>query len=169
MQLTFGDVLFFVAGLIGLCISVWGLVLGVALFFPMRCSGARSSIQVAPWKSLLLGLLLVGAFGFVGLALLGNPAPAAKLVGWMFIVALLAIGAIGAGGMALLAAERLRPLDDQMSEYGAISRGALILVVAGLVPFLGWFFIAPLAMAISVGSGVQVLFARSRQRIAEPA
>lgn len=99
--------------------------------------------------------------GIIVAALLNQPAPPLKLIGWIIYLLILVIASIGFSGLATLVAQRLNQLEPSLTPYGALSRGALFCVLATLVPILGWFVVAPLMGFASVGAGMEAIFARA--------
>jgi hypothetical protein len=160
---TNGDVFAVVATLTGVCVSAWALILGVAQLFTQRALLAREQLTGAPWRSFLLGFVAFLVLGLFSLVLLKQPLPLGKLIGWTVLLGTLSVAATGAAGMVALASQRLRAMAPEMTPYAAFSKSAAVIVVAGLVPFLGWFLIVPVVIVFSLGSGMQALFARARQ------
>jgi hypothetical protein len=165
-MVTIGDVFSVIAAILAICGSAWALMLTTALLFRQRTLSSQLSIEGHPWRSFLIGFALLLTVGVVALGMVGNANPGIKLLGTMLTLGLLSVAAIGGGGLAQLIGERLRHLDPSLSPYAAVVRGAGIIVVAGLLPLVGWWVFMPIVLAISLGSGVSSLFAR--QTAAEP-
>ena len=94
------------------------------------------------------------------LALAGSVVPPVKLAGVVGLLWMLSQAAIGATGLARFAAERVRQMDPECSPYRAVVRGTGFLVIAGFLPFLGWFAFTPLVLCTALGSSVLVMFRR---------
>jgi hypothetical protein len=159
-MLTLGDVLAIVASLTLICVSMWALVMGVSVLFPDRVARARDTLILRPWRTFWVGLLSTFIGVTFGIAMINLPNPLIKILGTALLLAVLAVGAMGAGGLAQVAAERVQQLDEKLSAYQAQSRGALFIIVSGLVPFLGWFLVAPIVLILGIGAGTQVLRGR---------
>jgi hypothetical protein len=159
-MVTIGDSFAVVAILGGICLSAWAMILSVALIFPGKANHARSRLVNKPWASFFTGFGIWATVGFVSVALIGNPFPLAKLMGWMVFMTLAAIAAVGSAGLANLASERLRTLAPDMTPYAATAKSAAVIVVAGLVPVLGWFLIIPFLTFAATGAGIQALMLR---------
>jgi hypothetical protein len=84
-----------------------------------------------------------------------------KLLGWVLLLGTLMLSALGASGLVRLLSQCVQSAQPAMSEFGAILRGAGILIAAGLVPLLGWFFVVPLSIIISTGAGWYALRGRA--------
>lgn len=161
-MVSIGDSFSVVAVLGGICLSAWALILAVALVFPRKADEARSRLTHRPWASFFIGLLGWATLGVLGLALISSPLPPAKLIGWGMVMALLCIAAVGSAGLAIVAAERMKTLSPGVTDYAALSKSAAFLVIAGLVPILGWFLIVPFLIFASTGAGFVALLARER-------
>lgn len=160
-MVTIGDSFAVVALLGGICLSAWALIMAVALVFPARAQMGRERLVSKPWASFLIGMLLWATIGFLSVVLLASPLPPAKLLGWMGILSLASIAAVGSAGLASLASERLSAMAPDATPYVSLSKSAATIVIASLVPILGWFLIVPFLVFASTGAGVAAL--RHRQ------
>lgn len=161
-MVVIGDVFLVIAYIFGVCLSTWALVMGMSFLFPSKVSAAELAADKRPWKTLGLGFVVFAAGLLVSLAFLSQPVPGAKLLGTVLLLALLCVALLGFTGIAGLVGQRIRPLDPDLSRYKAMSRSTGLLVVAGLLPFIGWFVFAPLLLAYGTGLGLQALFARKQ-------
>lgn len=161
-MLIVGDVLAVVAGIISACAALSLLLAGMALLFGRRAAAARETLERTPGRSLLLGAALALTAGAVALVLLNLPSGLLKLIGWALLLGLFFVSALGGSGLALLVGERVREKAPDLSAYGALTRGAMLVVVAGLVPLLGWFLLMPLTLLATLGAGAQALLRRPR-------
>jgi hypothetical protein len=167
--MTIGDVLAWVAGVLGVSVANWALLVGTALVFEKRAALAQQRIEEDSLRVFGTGVILVVTAGVLALVLVNQPNGALKLVGWMLLMGLLALCALGGGGLALLLGSRIRHLDSGLSSLSALARGAGLIVLAALVPVLGWFFLVPLAIIISLGAAFQVMWPRRRPPSPNPA
>lgn len=167
-MVTIGDSFAVVAILGGICLSAWALIMAVALVFPGKAQHARERLIRKPWAAFFVGLLIWATFGFVSFLFLASPLPLAKLVGWMGILGLTSIAAIGSAGLATLASERLKAMAPEQTPYASLSKSAAYIVIAGLVPVLGWFLIVPFLIFASTGAGTAALLVRERQAAEAP-
>jgi hypothetical protein len=106
-------------------------------------------------------MLMWASVGVVSVGLLASPLPPAKLLGWIGILGLSAIAAVGSAGLATLASERHRAMAPDSTAYASLSKSTATIVIAGLVPILGWFLIVPFLVFASTGAGIAAL--RHRQ------
>lgn len=158
---TIGDVLAVVGIVVVTVLSLWALVMALSVLFGERTARARERLEHSPGKVTLLGAVMALVVGIIVAALLNQPAPPLKLIGWIIYLLILVIASIGFSGLATLVAQRLNQLEPSLTPYGALSRGALFCVLATLVPILGWFVVAPLMGFASVGAGMEAIFARA--------
>jgi len=164
-----GDVLAFVSLLIGTCISGWCLTMAYGLLFPAKSWVAQREITTNPWKCLGRGALVVFTVGLLGLVLISAvPNPLIKLVGWVMLLSVFAVAALGMAGIALNAGERLRRMAPEMNPYAAFSRGSAILIVACIVPIVGWLAFAPVLYLASIGAGVKAILTRVEEEATMP-
>lgn len=163
-MVALGDVFSVVAVLFGVCLAIWALMVGVSMLFSAKSDRASEIIQSHPWGAFLLGAAISLVAGFISISLISLPLPGPKLAGTLVYLSVLSLAAVGSGGLALLAGERLRPLDPALSEFRAVAKGSAILVASGLLPLLGWFVFVPAMLFVSVGAGVMALLGRSPSR-----
>lgn len=150
--MTIGDVLAFVAGIGALCVSVWALLIGMALLCSQRAQDVQRVLETRAWRALLSGIVLAAFVGGGALALANGPNGALKLVGWALLASLLALGVLGGGGWVRLLANRVAQAEPNASHFSALMRGGALLIAAGLVPLVGWFLLVPLTILTSLGA-----------------
>jgi hypothetical protein len=155
--MTIGDVLAVVAGVIGAALSIWSLVVGAALLFERRARRAAYLLETRPLACLARGAMSAATAGLFAILLLSQANGLVKLIGMSLFLGLAGTAALGAGGLALLVADRIRGLDPRLSPFAALGRGAALMVLAGLVPLLGWFLVTGTAFLVSLGAGLAVL------------
>lgn len=165
-MVTMGDVLAVAAGLFGICLATWALLVASTLLFTRRTSQARDSIGRAPGWAIVRGVLATGV-GVFGLVLLSSPLPAAKLLGLSLVLSVLSVTAIGMAGLARIAADRIGELEPSLSAYACMVRGAAIVVIPAILPFLGWFVVAPVLLFVGAGAGMSAVFSRSSSPVIE--
>ena len=160
MSFTIGSALTIIATLFGMAFSAWALLIGSALIFRRKAQISHSLIRYAPGRSFFLGFVTLFVTGFVSLAFLSAPLPAAKFIGYCGLLVVFGLAALGGGGLVLLVAERLQEFDPKLRPFVALNRGALLIVASGLVPLLGLFVIFPAVLAMGMGTAVQAIFMR---------
>lgn len=164
--ITIGDAMSVIALIIGVGVSTWGMLVGVALICSRRAAQAREHLEKAPWRAFIIGVALTITVGVVAFNLLNVTNGVVKLAGWTLLVMLFATSAFGGAGLAQLVGERIGRLDSQISPYLALARGAGLIVLMGLVPVFGWFAFVPAALLASLGAGFQALIVRARPQVA---
>jgi hypothetical protein len=163
MGYTIGDVLTIIGMIFGILVSIWALLVGFALLFPKKARAAQEEIETAPWLSFITGVLTYGIGIALVLVFLNLHNPLSTLIGWMVAIGMLALSVVGGSGLSLLAGKRIQQMDRRRSQYRALERGALLLVVGSLLPVFGWFAFAPLVINFSLGAGaLSVIFHRKR-------
>lgn len=156
-MLIFGDVFAVVALAAGGFATAWGLLLAIRFLMPKRAEAASHSIQSSPFGSIFGGLLVTLVVGFFALVASQAPMPLLKLIGFALYLCLIGFGLVGICGLVVLLGARIAEHDPKLSPFGAASRAAMLLVASALVPFIGWFLIAPLLLVLGVGSGLRAL------------
>ena len=156
-SMTSGDILTFMLFVVGVTVSVWALLVACALVFPLRAQYAQHYYETAPWRTFFVGLPLGGFGNFLAIALLNAKPPVIKIAGWLVLSLIYAVSIVGATGLVRLAASRIAGMENQPTGFGALARGAGLLVLAAMVPFLGWFAITPIISLIACGAGIQAL------------
>ena len=152
-MVTIGDSFSIVATLAGIAFTLWSFMLVCALLFPVRVEEARAAVSGSLGKCFGMGLVAF-VLGFFGIVIAQVPNPLAKLAGLMVASGYLACVMVGTAGVAKLAAERLRALTNQEeSHFASFSKSSWYIVVAGMLPVLGWFLFAPLMMVVGGGAG----------------
>lgn len=166
MQYTIGDVLTVIGFIVGINVSIWAMVVGFTLVFGRKAAAARVQIEKAPWKSLILGtaLFILGMFFSTLLLRLQNPLTI--LMGWGVVAAMLWCAVMGGSGFALMMGTKIQQMDRRCSPFRGVTRGAGLMVLAGLLPLFGWV-LAGLMLLASIGAGFQaILFSRRMPALA---
>lgn len=159
-MLTLGDVFSVVAILTGVAFCLWALLVAASLVFDRKVGKAGMAVRSAPWRCLFAGAFWLVLGGGGSLVLLNLPAPILKAAGTVGLAFFLGVIGLGCAGLVSIAAQRVRSLDEGGSEYAALSRGALFVVLPGFLPILGWFGIAPALILIGLGAGMKAILAR---------
>lgn len=150
--MTIGDVLAAIAAVCGVGATWAATVLLTALAFPARAERAQGALLLSPGACLGrgAGAALLGTLAVLVL----NHSPLGKLLSVLVVACLAALAALGSAGIVRLLGERIQTTGTSLSPFAALTRGTALYVVAGFLPVVGWFLIVPLALLLSVGSGV---------------
>lgn len=154
---TIGDSFSVVATLSGIAVTTWSFSIACALLFPDRVEAARTAVSSKTSSSIGTGFLalLYGVFSFIVVSL---PNPFTKLLGTIMLASYLALVAIGVSGISKLAAERLRDLKGGTSNlFDSYAKAALYIVMAAMLPVLGWFILAPMLILFGGGAGLKAI------------
>lgn len=155
--MTIGDVLAVVAGLFAICLSAWSLIMMCGLLMPKKAEAAREALYLSAHKCIGIGFAIGIVPGFIGFGLAVNAPLPGKIFGWLLLLGILSLAAIGASGVSFVAGDRLQDLAPDMSPYSVFAKGSAFLVIASILPIVGWFLFGPLAFLASVGSGFRAV------------
>jgi len=166
-SMTIGDVLGVVFGVIGIGLSGWATLVGLAVLFARRSRRAQDALQEKPGRVLARGALIILSAGALILFLINQPHGLGKLIGYLGIIALLGVTALGASGLAELIGSRLQHFGEESAasahQTPSLSRGAHAMRGAGLLmaacgmPFIGWLTVLPFVFLASLGAGATAL------------
>jgi cellobiose-specific phosphotransferase system component IIC len=160
MGITIGDALTVIATITAICLSSWALILCVAYLFSSKALKSQQEIEQHPARSAAVGALIILTLGSASGVLMRIPLPIAKMIGAMGYFALIIIAAIGAAGLASLLAERMMKRDARISLTNAAGKAAALLIIACVMPFFGWFILAPVITTVCAGAGAYAVLSR---------
>jgi hypothetical protein len=137
----------------------------VGLFLPQPVESARQKLEVSPAKSFVVGMInlvfwfVILVFWFEWTQFNGGPDVMAFLIGTALGI-LLIIGLIIPGIPGLVAMARLtgKRWNASASLLGQDLRGGILLVLACLVPYVGWFIFTPALLSTAIGAGLLTFF-----------
>jgi hypothetical protein len=159
-------------------ITTIALLTVLNLLLPVNVEKAREQLEGKSIRCLVIGLVTLG-LSFSILLLLGYlinlpvmQTMATEKVSYFLAVhdlfrviltlllillglSLLSISAIGMAALAKSLGQRIVKTNSAINPNLV---GAVLLVMSGLAPYLGWFIFAPIALGIGFGANVQVLF-----------
>lgn len=134
--------------------------------FPAAVDRCRQAYQTRPILSMVLG----GGVGIPGtvLAVLffssGNPF--GQFLGFSTLFLLLSLAILGAAGLASLIGHRLKSPQDAQQPWKRVYRGAIVLAITFLFPFVGWFLVLPVTFLSGFGAALMSLKWRKKQSAA---
>jgi hypothetical protein len=147
----------------GLCLVAFVIVLATLL--PQASQRSKTALLQTPWRAFFIGLANYLFLGGISLALFSTKIEFLGLVGVVILAFLATVTMIGLSGLVLIVGERLASLHNQeMSPLRQLVWGIIVLELAGLFPFVGWFLLTPVLLMISFGAGV--LAWRNRKQLA---
>jgi hypothetical protein len=154
--MTIGDVLAAVAAIFALGATWAATLLLVALAFPARVRQIQERLVSSPGACLARGLGIVLLFLIIDVPLSQHPAGPLKLLSYILLAGLGTFAALGSAGIARLVGERIQGVGASMSPFASLTRGTILYVIAGFLPIIGWLFVTPIALLLSLGSAVTV-------------
>lgn len=146
-------------------INLIALLGSFGMFLPKPVERARQKLEAAPVRSFLVGMInvlfwfVILAFWFVWTQYNGGPDIMIYVIGSALGI-LLVIGLIIPGIPGLVALARLTGArwNGSASPLGQELRGGLILVLACLTPYIGWFILTPALLSTAIGAGLLTFF-----------
>ena len=129
------------------------LILLLAAFLPRVMARSQQALLASPWRAFFIGLANYLFLGGIALVLL-NIEPLAWL-GVLISAALSGITLLGLTGSVSLLGERLAGLQSgDVSSLKRLIWGAITLELTCLLPFIGWFLLAPVLLMLSFGAAI---------------
>jgi hypothetical protein len=148
-----------ILGTYAVFVAYW---IGAYALFPALVERCSATYGTRPVASTLLGLVLLIPALVIGIGLskaLPHPVVQTPVTAALLVVALLCL--VGSAGFVLrIGAGMASPL-DATQPWRRVLRGGLVLGLAFVMPFLGWFVLLPWALA----SGLGALLLSRRARI----
>jgi hypothetical protein len=155
-----GEIVGLILVISGSAASAAALLVLTIFLIPRRVNHTRQVIGVTPGRSFIIGL--VNAIFFLVIAVIfAQGGEGGRLLALIILLALLALAAIGLAGMTLLLRERIYPdTTKAVTGLSASVKTAVLLVLAGLLPFIGWFVLTPILLLVGLGASIIVLLRR---------
>lgn len=152
-------ILFGGAGLISIFVIV-------NLILPTPIERARTALESGMGRSLLLGLVNFLFAGVVGVVL-ALPARVGGIVAGVFVFLIglvaLAVAAFALFGLVALTSLLGSRIGGTKSPVTTHVRGGVLLLLACLTPYLGWFVFTPLVLWTALGAAIQTFFRRKEK------
>lgn len=163
----FSSTLFVVVIVLSVLATLTGYFLFVRSLFAGFAARAEFAWSHRPWLSFLLGVPTLLVLGLGSFWLLNAPSGALRIAG--FGVGGLSLGFVlgGTSGLAARVGRGLSAPTDAGREWARTLRGGIVLEISMLLPVLGWFLIAPLAVIGGAGAAARALFSRG-ERVVSP-
>jgi hypothetical protein len=149
---------------VGLMVSFVALWLLARALWPKRSEAAASRLERGLVASFLLGLP-IALLAVVATILVAKIPAALAGPGAIAIVCLfVTYSSVGVSGLATLVGRRLPSRVDAESPFRQTVRGGIVLVLAFLMPLLGWFVILPVATIVGAGATTLGFFESRRMQ-----
>ncbi len=148
-------------------IATWGgLLIATSLLFPVHAKRAEYALETNPKHCFGKGLVVLLVF-ILGMTLLSNPFPLAKLVGFGIVLLTLGIMVMGGAGTAHLMGRRISEMQEARTSFFSLASGSVVFSLAIGFPVIGWFLFAPISLVFAMGAGLSAIRPR-RQVVAPP-
>lgn len=144
----------------GVCLMALFLV--VEALFPRAVEQTRLAATESPTRSLILGLVNAIFLSALAIAIMSLNVEALNLIALVLLAILVAGLAVGLTAMARFLGLRLFP---GMGEIKRTLAGSLVLILACLMPVVGWFGLFPYVGLRGLGAFVMAM---ARRRSAAP-
>ena len=152
-------------------VTVISLLAAITLLLPEDVQKTQRQIETGLGRSFLLGLVNTLFLGVISLLFLwltdkiggGLLAGITILIAGLAALALATLLLLGLCALASLLGTRI---SQAGTPFTTSMRGSLLLILAGLAPFIGWFVFTPLVLLVGAGAAVQVLRPR-KQKVAD--
>jgi hypothetical protein len=161
---TIGDSFSIIATLGGVAVTSWSFNVACALLFPEKVESARLAVSTKTSSTIGHGFLAL-LFGVVSFVVISMSNPAMKLLGMIMLATYFALVSIGIAGIGKLASERMQALKGSQSNlFDSFAKASLYIVLAAMLPVLGWFLFAPLMILFGGGAGLIAVFRSSASK-----
>jgi hypothetical protein len=151
---TIGDSFSIIATLGGIAVTSWSFNVACGLLFPDKVESARNAVSTRSSSVIGKGFLAL-LYGVVAFIVISLPNPLTKLLGTLMLASYFGLVAVGISGIAKLAAERMQSLKDGQSNlFDSFAKASMYIVLAAMLPILGWFLFAPMLILFGGGAGL---------------
>lgn len=159
-------------------VAVIALLAAIHLLLPGAVEKVQGKLDGSLGRAFLVGLVNVVFFGAAAVLLTwlatlirdywsGFAALLAGVLGLVVVVMAAGLAALALNGLSALAALLGERMGEAKTPFRGDLRGGLLLALACLTPYLGWFAFAPFALCLAVGGSVLALFQRKVRLPAE--
>ena len=160
MDQLFNLILLVAAGIV----TVVALLAAINLLLPKPVEKVQKNLEGSLGRSTLLGLVNFLFFGAIFmLAIWLSERSESVIAGiFVFLAGLIGIGIIVLAVFGLVAFANLfgDRIGDAGSPFKTNLRGGLLLVLAGIAPYIGWFLFTPLVVWAGLGAAINALVRR---------
>jgi hypothetical protein len=137
-----------------LLLTMPGMALALNLLLPRLTERAATRLEATPRISFVLGAVISGGVALVA-AIIG--AVGVPAVSGVLGVLGLGVYAMGAAGMARLFGYRIGAAIGETRFLRDTAVGGVMLALACLLPFVGWFLFFPFVLALNIGAATFAL------------
>jgi hypothetical protein len=152
------------------------MLAAIHLLLPGPVEKARLKLEGPLGKVFLLGLVNLVFFGVIGVGLFwlaglirdnwsGLAAFLAVLLGLAALVILVTLAIFTLDGFVALASLLGSRIGPAKSPFWSDGRGGLLLVLACLTPYIGWYFFTPVVFCMGLGASI-LAFLQKKPKVA---
>lgn len=136
-------------------ISLGALVIMLRALFAKGVLLSQQFLERSPWRAFFIGLVNYIFLAAIIAVISATGIEPLNLIAVFILIAVIILTAFGLSGLAQLLGQRIAVLRDKvMSPFSETVWGVTTLIVASLLPVIGWFFIAPVLLIVSFGAAV---------------
>jgi hypothetical protein len=146
--------------LIGGIVTLTALLTTLVFLLPQRIERTRRALLASSKQAFGIGLVNIIFFGLLA-ALLLQGGELFQLIGLLLALALLALASLGLAAILLLLRQRI--YIQPTSEIQVTLKTAVLLIAAGLSPFVGWFVLTPLTLITGLGAVILTIVRREKE------
>lgn len=150
---------------VGLMLAFPGLWLLCRGLWPRAVNTAALTCGKSLYKPFLVGVPITLATVILVSASRSMPGPLGTI--WVGAIICLYVmqASVGVAGLATCIGERLASPVDAGRAWRATMRGSIVLILAYLLPIVGWFVIIPASFIVGSGSAALSLLNRTQYRL----
>jgi hypothetical protein len=147
------DILLWTLIILGVYIVLVAYWVGAYALFPALVERCRATYGARPVAATFVGLVILLPVLVIGIGLakaLPHPVVRTPVIGVLLVLGLLCL--IGSAGLALRIGAGLASPLDATQPWRRLLRGGMVLGLAFVLPFLGWFVLLPWALVSGLGA-----------------
>ncbi|MFN2513180.1 MAG: hypothetical protein ABR568_17375 [Pyrinomonadaceae bacterium] len=164
MSMLMADTMSIFFVILGMMLALPGLWLLCRGLWPEAVAAAANRCHQRLWSSFLVGLPITFMMVAITAFLFNVLGPIGKFAGVAVVCLYMLQAQTGVSGLVTSIGHRLATPFDEQRPWRSTLRGGVVLELAYLLPFLGWFVILP--ASIVIGSGAANLSLLSNLKLA---
>jgi hypothetical protein len=141
--------------ILGLMLALPGLWLLCRGLCPTTFEATTADCARGLWKPFFVGLPILGLTIFAVSIVSKLPGAAGGISSVLVVSLFVLFASSGVAGLATTIGQRLPSPTDKDRPWKATIRGGIVLELAYLVPFLGWFVLLPGSLVVGAGSALR--------------
>lgn len=163
-----GDIFGLILLIVSSAASTIAMLTLLIFLIPKRVQRTRHVIQNSPGRSFIIGFVNTIFFLLIA-TIFAQGGDGGGLLALIIVLALLSFSAVGLASLTLLLRDRIYPEAIKSSGLKSTLKSALLVVLAGMLPLLGWFVLAPIVLIAALGASIVVLVRRDGRQLVETA